>query len=198
MLPDLRFAIGAVLAGAVLIVTAFGLAATVRIAHHRSAGPLEGSRPISFAELADAPLDRPVAAPELVTSAEAARAVALDAPVRANIVMTAPLAPTADAAPEATHAETEPSEPGERIAALPPATEEKAAPAVEPPPHAIPPLPVKKPGAKARKAKKNVAKRRNRLRTVVQQPGAVEFPFLGGRSGTERLFLQEDRALSVD
>jgi hypothetical protein len=36
MLPDLRFAIGAVLASALLIVAAFGLAATVRVAHHQA------------------------------------------------------------------------------------------------------------------------------------------------------------------
>ena len=34
-MPDLRFAIGAVLAIALLIVAVFGLAATVRVAHHR-------------------------------------------------------------------------------------------------------------------------------------------------------------------
>jgi hypothetical protein len=39
MLPDLRFAIGAVLASALLIVAAFGLAARVRVAHHRTAVP---------------------------------------------------------------------------------------------------------------------------------------------------------------
>jgi hypothetical protein len=39
MLPDLRFAIGAVLASALLIVAAFGLTARVRVAHHRTAVP---------------------------------------------------------------------------------------------------------------------------------------------------------------
>src|SRR5262249_25610465 len=39
MLPDLRFAIGAVLASALLIVAAFGLAATVRVAHRQAATP---------------------------------------------------------------------------------------------------------------------------------------------------------------
>ena len=38
MLPDIRFAIGAVLASALLIVSAFGMAATVRVAHHRAVG----------------------------------------------------------------------------------------------------------------------------------------------------------------
>jgi hypothetical protein len=53
MLPDIRFAIGAVLAGALLIVTAFGLAATVRIAHHQTVSPFESSRVLSYAD----PLD---------------------------------------------------------------------------------------------------------------------------------------------
>src|SRR5262245_6397655 len=53
MLPDIRFAIGAVLAGALLIVTAFGLAATVRIAHHKATGPLDGARMLAYADVAD-------------------------------------------------------------------------------------------------------------------------------------------------
>jgi len=43
MLPDIRFAFGAMLAGAVLIVTAFGFAATVRMAQYRAAPPLESA-----------------------------------------------------------------------------------------------------------------------------------------------------------
>jgi hypothetical protein len=53
MLPDLRFAIGAVLASALLIVTAFGLAATVRIAHHRTEGPLEAPRILAYSDPMD-------------------------------------------------------------------------------------------------------------------------------------------------
>src|SRR5262245_12597412 len=53
MLPDIRFAIGAVLAGALLIVTAFGLAATVRIAHYRTGSAFEGSRVLAYAEPVD-------------------------------------------------------------------------------------------------------------------------------------------------
>jgi len=41
MLPDIRFAFGAMLAGAALIMTAFGFAATVRMAQYRAAPPLE-------------------------------------------------------------------------------------------------------------------------------------------------------------
>jgi hypothetical protein len=53
MLPDIRFAIGAVLAGALLIVTAFGLAATVRVAHHRTVSPFESSRVLAYADPID-------------------------------------------------------------------------------------------------------------------------------------------------
>src|SRR3954466_2047212 len=50
MLPDLRVAVAAVLSGLVLIVTAFGLAATVRIAHHAKVGPIELPRTLAYAE----------------------------------------------------------------------------------------------------------------------------------------------------
>jgi hypothetical protein len=50
MLPDLRFAIGAVLASALLIVAAFGLAATVRVAHHQSAAPDDPWRTLAFTD----------------------------------------------------------------------------------------------------------------------------------------------------
>jgi hypothetical protein len=54
MLPDIRFAIGAVLAScAVLIATAFGLAVAVRVAHHKAAGPLEASRVLAYTDAGD-------------------------------------------------------------------------------------------------------------------------------------------------
>ena len=53
MLPDLRFAIGAVLVSALLIASAFGMAANVRIAHHRAVGPLEAARILAFADPMD-------------------------------------------------------------------------------------------------------------------------------------------------
>jgi hypothetical protein len=53
MLPDLRFAIGAVLASALLIVAAFGLAATVRVAHRQAAMPDEPWRTTAFADPTD-------------------------------------------------------------------------------------------------------------------------------------------------
>jgi hypothetical protein len=53
MLPDIRFAIGAVLLSTLLIMSALGLAATVRIAHHRAVGPLEASRVLAYSDPAD-------------------------------------------------------------------------------------------------------------------------------------------------
>src|SRR5262250_3282281 len=53
MLPDLRFAIGAVLASALLIVAAFGLAATVRVAHHQSVTVDDPWRTLSFDDPTD-------------------------------------------------------------------------------------------------------------------------------------------------
>src|SRR5262245_60609470 len=54
MLPDIRFAIGAVLAScAVLVATAFGLAVTVRVAYHKAAGPLEASRVLTYTDAGD-------------------------------------------------------------------------------------------------------------------------------------------------
>ena len=48
MLPDLRVAIAAVFTGLLLIVTAFGLAATVRIAQHTKIG-IERPRALAYA-----------------------------------------------------------------------------------------------------------------------------------------------------
>src|SRR5436853_5435845 len=52
-MPDLRFAIGAVLACALLIVAVFGLAATVQVAHHRSATPDDPWRTLAFPDPTD-------------------------------------------------------------------------------------------------------------------------------------------------
>ena len=49
MLPDLRFVVGAGLALALLVVTAFGVAATLRFAHRAKVGPLEASRSLAYA-----------------------------------------------------------------------------------------------------------------------------------------------------
>src|ERR1700704_1236491 len=50
MLPDLRVGVAAVLTGLLLIVTAFGLAATVRLAQHAKIVPIEGPRALAYAE----------------------------------------------------------------------------------------------------------------------------------------------------
>jgi len=52
-MPDLRFAIGAVLACALLIVAVFGLAATVQMAHHRSATPDDPWRTLAYPDPTD-------------------------------------------------------------------------------------------------------------------------------------------------
>lgn len=52
-MPDFRFAIGAVLACALLIVAAFGLAATVQMAHHRSAAPDDPWRTLAYPDPTD-------------------------------------------------------------------------------------------------------------------------------------------------
>jgi hypothetical protein len=54
MLPSLRFVFGAILASLVLIVTAFGFAATVRLAHQTAkVGPFEPVRTLAYADVAD-------------------------------------------------------------------------------------------------------------------------------------------------
>ena len=53
MLPDLRFVIGAGLALALLVVTGFGVAATLRFAHQAKMGPLEASRSLAYAGQTD-------------------------------------------------------------------------------------------------------------------------------------------------
>ena len=53
MLPDFRFAIGALLATAVLGITSFGLLAAVRLTHQAKVGPLESSRSVPFDDRAD-------------------------------------------------------------------------------------------------------------------------------------------------
>jgi hypothetical protein len=53
MLPDLRFVVGAVLATALLVVTAFGVTTTLRLAHQAKVGPLEASRSLAYADQTD-------------------------------------------------------------------------------------------------------------------------------------------------
>ncbi len=53
MLPDFRFVIGASLAIAVLIVAAFGLATSLRLAREAKVGPLEANRTLAFTDRAE-------------------------------------------------------------------------------------------------------------------------------------------------
>jgi hypothetical protein len=50
MLPDLRFAVGAMLAAALLVVTALGVAATLRLAQQAKLGPIETSHGLAYAD----------------------------------------------------------------------------------------------------------------------------------------------------
>jgi hypothetical protein len=87
-MPDFRFAIGAVLACALLIVAVFGLAATVQMAHHRRATPDDPWRTLAFPDPADWGLLAHRSRPATV-----AKAVVPEVP--ASVAVTAP-------APEAT------------------------------------------------------------------------------------------------
>ena len=79
MLPNLRVAVAAVLAGLLLIVTAFGLAATVRIAQNAKIGPIERPHALAYAEpdnwghrqTEPGPVTGALEAPACVTSGEA-------------------------------------------------------------------------------------------------------------------------------
>jgi hypothetical protein len=53
MLPDLRFVIGAGLATTLLVVTGFGVVATLRLAHQAKVGPLASSRALAYADQTD-------------------------------------------------------------------------------------------------------------------------------------------------
>jgi hypothetical protein len=52
-MPDLRFTIGAVLATALLTVTAFGVTATLRLAQHAKLGPLDLARSLAYSDSSD-------------------------------------------------------------------------------------------------------------------------------------------------
>jgi hypothetical protein len=94
MLPDLRFAAGAVLAGLLLIVTAFGLAATVRVAHHTAAGQgdnlrrLANADPFDFGYLSAEPRHVATIKPEVAAAND--RAVVAGLPVTSPDANAAP------------------------------------------------------------------------------------------------------------
>jgi len=92
-MPDFRFAIGAVLACALLIVAVFGLAATVQMAHHRSATPDDPWRTLAYPDPTDWGLLADRSRPATVAKAEVPEVP------QASVAITA-------SAPEATEAVT--------------------------------------------------------------------------------------------
>src|SRR3954447_4109857 len=80
MLPNLRFALGAILASLVLVVTVFGLATTVRLAHYTKVAPFDTTRSLAFADFGDRnPFYDPEAARRHDTMAERTDVAAIDA-----------------------------------------------------------------------------------------------------------------------
>jgi hypothetical protein len=131
-MPDLRFAIGAVLACALLIVAVFGLAATVQMAHHRSATADDPWRTLAFPDPTDWGLLADRSRPATVAKAEVPQVP------QPSVATTAP-------APEATDAVT-PSHQREvpqnvvRQSLVPPeaeAAEDTEQPALDTPPATI-------------------------------------------------------------
>jgi hypothetical protein len=125
-MPDLRFAIGAVLACALLIVAVFGLAATVQMAHHRSATADDPWRTLAFPDPTDWGLLANRSRPATVAKAEVPEAP------QASVAITAP-------APEATEAVT-PSQreiPQNEVTREPEAAEDTEQPALDTPPATI-------------------------------------------------------------
>jgi hypothetical protein len=105
-MPDLRFAIGAVLACALLIVAVFGLAATVQVAHHRSATPDDPWRTLAFPDptdwglLADRSRPSTVAKIEAPEVPQAGVAVTAPAPETTGGVKTSEREAPQDVAPQ--------------------------------------------------------------------------------------------------
>jgi hypothetical protein len=133
-MPDLRFAIGAVLACALLIVAVFGLAATVQMAHHRSATPDDPWRTLAYPDPTDWGLLADRSRPATVAKAEVPEVPP------ASVAITAP-------APEAAEA----VKPSEREVTREAEADGAEQPALDTPPATIaaasPPAPVESPMA---------------------------------------------------
>jgi hypothetical protein len=134
-MPDFRFAIGAVLACALLIVAVFGLAATVQMALHRSATVDDPWRTLAFPDPTDWGLLADRSRPATVAKAEVPEVP------QASVAITAP-------APEA----TETVKPSERqVPQEVEAAEHTEQPALDTPPATIvaaaPPAPAESPVA---------------------------------------------------
>jgi hypothetical protein len=135
MLPDFRFIIGATLATSLLGMTALGLFAATRLAHHAKIGPLEASRSLAFADRSeqgrfyDAETARRLESfVRAADGAEIAEAVTTAAPVDA------PPAPAAERSDTAQSAAVAPAMPSSEEH---PASIERA-PGSDRPPAAIP------------------------------------------------------------
>jgi hypothetical protein len=102
-MPGLRFAIGAVLAIALLIVAVFGLAATVQMAHRRSAAADDPWRTLAYPDPTDWGLLADRSRPAPISQAEAPQAplasVAAPAPALETTVKTSERVPQ-DAGPQ--------------------------------------------------------------------------------------------------
>jgi hypothetical protein len=145
-MPGLRFAIGAVLAIALLIVAVFGLAATVQMAHHRSATPDDSWRTLAFPDPTDWGLLADRSRPSTVAKIEAP-----DVP-RAGVAITAP-APETTAAVKISEREAPQDVAPQNVApqnaapqdAMPqdvvPQKAEVAQPTLDPPPATVPAAP---------------------------------------------------------
>ena len=132
-MPGLRFAIGAVLAIALLIVAVFGLAATVQMAHYRSAAPDDPWRTLAYPDPTDwgllADRSRPATVAKIETPEVPQAGVAVTAPATETT-------PTLKTSEREVPQEAEAAEGAEQPALdTPPATIVAAAPPapVEPP-----------------------------------------------------------------
>ena len=127
-MPDLRFAIGAVLAIALLIVAVFGLAATVQVAHHRSATADDPWRTLAFPDPTDwgllADRSRPATVPKVEAPEE----------LQAGVTATTP-------DPEMTRTTIVPKNaraPSDRVVPQEAKVAQAAEPTLDPPPTTIP------------------------------------------------------------
>jgi len=95
-MPGLRFATGAVLAIALLTVAVFGLAATVQMAHHRSATPDDSWRTLAFPDPTDWGLLADRSRPSAVAKIETPEVRQADVAVTAPATETTPALKTSE------------------------------------------------------------------------------------------------------
>ena len=132
-MPGLRFAIGAVLATALLIVAVFGLAATVQMAHHRSATADDPWRTLAYPDPTDWGLLADRSRPVTVAKAEIPEAPEV---AQTDVAITAPT-------PETIAGAKDPQAPGERaVSQQAEAAEAAEQPTLDPPPATVPAAPL--------------------------------------------------------